>query len=425
MIALKHMHLGYGRIGNMLSFFEFNLLLENTVAQVLRQLSQDKIKKEIIKFAKKDLLEALYSHRERMGSEQLMDRILNWTVYQWFFKPSSFLGKPGGQELSDEIIKDYGIIPDHQVSSLLPKFLEPYRTRRQFNSLWDNFTRVLSNIDFVASQGNQLISKFNNPDYTLQDFNLDSQQWHEALAKKKRGKGAQGRTILEMGNYKWVSLDRWSCEQEGRAGGHCGNVGGRPGDNILSLRDSKGKVHLTFVVNSGVLVEAKGAGNKRPAFKYHPYIAKLLKSGEVSYLNLGQRYLPKEDFHFSDLPPALRDSVLELNPNIDDEERLLRDRIRKHIIEKYDDNYTNHLMDMHRRGMTTEIESMDAAREGNRSIGTYLGTFKLGGLKTKKNNWYRVSSTGDIERVSHPVAAAQQKFIKQLKKTAPWIWENW
>ena len=57
---------------------------------------------------------------------------------------------------------------------------------------------------------------------------------------------------------------------------HCGNEGGKQADVMYSLREpvvhSSGerlKPHLTFIVNNGLIGEAKGFANEKPDSLFH------------------------------------------------------------------------------------------------------------------------------------------------------------
>jgi hypothetical protein len=150
------------------------------------------------------------------------------------------------------------------------------------------------------------------------------------LGAKNRRKGPEGLVIAEVPQglfkltesglrlpeifnpyvwqgWKWVSLGAGSSREEAAAAGHCGNSGAAAGDNIVSLRDPKGKVHLTFIVNTytGDLGEAKGVNNDKPESGYHPAIVSLLLSPYVKGYK-GQGYKPEHNFH----PQDIEDNVL-------------------------------------------------------------------------------------------------------------------
>jgi len=283
--------------------------------------------------------------------------------------------------------------------------------------IWD-FRRIGENIDFIIANTDQVLSKFNDPNYTMEALRDDSMEWHEALANKKGGPGGPGRTILKVGNYKWVSLDRRYCEIEKRAGRHCGNIAGGPDDNILSLRDSKEKVKLTFIVNKGKLIEAKASGNERPQAKYHPAIAELLKSEHIKEIYVGGRFLPEKDFHFSDLSPELRNSVLAIKPNIDDDEKRIRNKFRK----KFKTGSSHESVgEMHVRGMSEEDDLVKALPYSPQSV-TYL--LPMLSYFWKEGKWMTTKPEGVVPANEFYTARANL-FHSKLRKTAPWIWEDW
>jgi len=121
----------------------------------------------------------------------------------------------------------------------------------------------------------------------------------------------------------WFGLGIGSCDAEGKAMGHCGNVPSKvPGDKIISLRTEhnlSGKKyhepHLTFISNKGFLGEMKGRGNEKPTKEYHKDIAELLKDKRIKGV-LGGGYAEENNFSFSDLHPDLQKEVLRSNPNL-------------------------------------------------------------------------------------------------------------
>lgn len=168
---------------------------------------------------------------------------------------------------------------------------------------------------------NNALSKFNNSAYLAANVDEDVKIWHEQLALKRSGAGAEGRTIIDLGTigwkgWKWVSLDKGYCSVEAKAAGHCGNANAREGDNILSLRDPGGYPHLTFIVNDGTLGEAKGRGNDKPVKKYHPAIMSLLLSDEIQSVR-GGGYKPENNFQIKDLSEEDRQKLLTAKPDID------------------------------------------------------------------------------------------------------------
>lgn len=177
--------------------------------------------------------------------------------------------------------------------------------------------------DYIISihSNNNAVSKFNNSVYTAANLDADVKVWHEQLALKRSGAGAEGRTVVDLASigwkgWKWVSLDKGYCSVEAKAAGHCGNAAGRPGDNILSLRDPGGYPHLTFIVNDKTLGEAKGRGNDKPVPKYHPAIMAILLSNEIASIR-GGGYKPENNFQIKDLSEEDRQKLLTAKPDID------------------------------------------------------------------------------------------------------------
>ena len=173
--------------------------------------------------------------------------------------------------------------------------------------------------DYLASEHQKLISKLNNPSFTINQLKQESNNWHEEL-KKTQGKAAEGETILALDHlgpnwkgWKWVSLNRSFCEKEKEAMGHCGNAGGRPDDNILSLRDKNNVPYLTFIENKGILGEMKGRQNDKQVPRYHPAIIELLKLDRIKTIK-GGGFAPDRNFKLDDLPN--KDEILKIKPNL-------------------------------------------------------------------------------------------------------------
>jgi hypothetical protein len=226
---------------------------------------------------------------------------------------------------AEHVVSQHGFGP--KVKQILTNYLtavgmsEPYK---HIFTISNKFSQYMSKwADFIAAQQNNgsLLSKLNTIDFTPQMLTQASEDWHQELSMRNRGAGPEGKTVLALDHigwkgWKWVSLDRGYCREEGRSGGHCGNVGARPGDNILSLRDPANYVHLTFIVNSGLLGESKGRANSKPSPKYHPPIIELLKSPLIKSIR-GGGYAPEQNFHLRDLPPVMQEEIKKLKPSID------------------------------------------------------------------------------------------------------------
>lgn len=192
---------------------------------------------------------------------------------------------------------------------------------------WDNVGDwIVANVN-----NNQANSKFNLVDFTYADAVEESEEWHAAMRANTKSPGREGRTVVDLAGvpgfagWKWVALDRVSCSKEAEAMGHCGNTGGKTGDNILSLRDPENVVHLTFINNQGVLGEMKGRGNSKPSKKYHPAIMQLLLSNEIASIE-GGGYAPKNNFSLDDLTPEQKALIRGKKPYIDQPDKFKKKR---------------------------------------------------------------------------------------------------
>ena len=102
---------------------------------------------------------------------------------------------------------------------------------------------------------------------------------------------------------------------------HCGNEGGKRADVMYSLRESVAhpagnrlKPHLTFIVNNGLIGEAKAFANEKPDSLFHAYIEEFLKMEEIRGI-VGGGYMPENNFQFFDLSKPARMGVLEKKPD--------------------------------------------------------------------------------------------------------------
>lgn len=211
----------------------------------------------------------------------------------------------------------------------------------QFQKDWDALGAYLTQYANDAA----LRSRLTSTTYTRSQITADAQRYHRDLAFKGRNydKGPDGLEIVDVPRevYKlfshhpdiilglpkgdqahwafdnwegwaWKSLGCGYSKGEGAAGGHCGNSSRKSGDNLLSLRDPEDRVHLTFVVNAGVLGEMKAAGNTKPGSIYHPAICTLLASPYVVGI-AGGGYMPEVNFDLADLATEeLRDLMTKL-----------------------------------------------------------------------------------------------------------------
>jgi hypothetical protein len=271
-----------------MNFYEFyQLINENTVAQEIK-----KLKKENPSTVEKveKLLPVAYKHIKD-SLPNINDKSLK-TIANWIL----FLYRGGINNPSLDTFNTF-------LFNVLTLFLHQAYLASQLDNN-GNWSAILS-------------SKFNDPKFTVYNLrNLDN-DYHENLKKKQRNApGAEGKTIIEFPDgYKWVNLERSYCSQEGESMGHCGNSGPKPGDIILSLRDSKNFPHLTFILNNGVLGQRKGKANEKPVPKYHPYIVELLKLPIIKDLKKGE-YRPETDFKLSDLNQKEIEELLKVKPEM-------------------------------------------------------------------------------------------------------------
>lgn len=122
----------------------------------------------------------------------------------------------------------------------------------------------------------------------------------------------------------WVENPNGNCEIEGKAMGHCGNVGSyEDGETIFSLRRIKEvgsrkywEVFLTFILDADSMMgEMKGRFNEKPDKKFHPYIIALLKEKYVEGVK-GGGYKPENNFSLDDLTEEEREDLYRVKPKM-------------------------------------------------------------------------------------------------------------
>jgi hypothetical protein len=276
-----------------LNFYElYKLLSENTVSQELKKIDIG-LKESLVKI-KSTVRTILPNFNEK--SVELLSK--------WFFYTS---------------YKSYG-------KTILDNKENPQSLKKLLDIIKDSVRNILNGTkDFFAyhTDGNgniesKLASKLNNVSFKLEDLLDLNQAYHYELSigKINRPGSRDGKVILNFPDgYKWLDLKRGRCEIEGIAGKHCGNAGEQPGDTILSLRDKKDYVHLTFILNNGILEERKGKANTKPKEEYHPYILELLKLPIIKGLGKG-RYAPENDFQLSDLSEEEIQDLIKVKPEM-------------------------------------------------------------------------------------------------------------
>jgi hypothetical protein len=169
----------------------------------------------------------------------------------------------------------------------------------------------------------------------IESYTLTKQSVSNVLADLKKLEVEFQKTVdlakpvpILKGDYKlsefadgtaWWYADRAFCPEEGRSGGHCGNVMGRhdPSQRILSLRNPKGQVILTFILHKdGNLGEMKAKNNQKPASKYHPHIVRLLTEFDKITGIVSGGYAPHQNFSIYDLSEELYQTVRTKKPKL-------------------------------------------------------------------------------------------------------------
>lgn len=128
---------------------------------------------------------------------------------------------------------------------------------------------------------------------------------------------SDGEIVFQFSDdWAWFAVKERFSRQEAMAMRHCGNGAGKSNDILLSLREpvlsKQGtlyKPHLTFILNNGLIGEAKGFANQKPGEGFEKYIEALLKKDFVKGV-MGGGYLPQNNFQFSDLSEESRMRIL-------------------------------------------------------------------------------------------------------------------
>lgn len=297
-----------------MNFYEFyQLLKENTVSQELKKFKQNRLLKEkdIIRILTEEVKKIMFPpHILPNINQNSKSSITNWILFNYFKeknKDASWLNWLDNIQGKIDQRNAKASIDDLQYN------LESYLTKKRIHMYYDY---IAYNLDHNGNLIGVLADKFNNSAFTINDLKALSDQYHQEISFGRGNiPGAAGETILSFPDgYKWVDLKKGYCEREGRAGLHCGNVGRRLGDTILSLRDSRDHVYLTFILNNGVLIERKGKQNLKPKSKYHPYIIELLKLPIIKNIDLVGRHDPANDFQLDDLNEKQLEDLLKIKP---------------------------------------------------------------------------------------------------------------
>ena len=154
------------------------------------------------------------------------------------------------------------------------------------------------------------------------DLTEFEQEWHSKQEKTRGVTPQEGDyKLFEFGNgTAWWWVNRAYCPEEGRSGGHCGNVTGqyKKDQRILSLRNAQNQVLLTFILEpDGTLGEMKAKNNQKPSPKYHPQIMKLLMWERITGIAPPEgQYAPDKNFNIFDLDPANIEHIDATKPQL-------------------------------------------------------------------------------------------------------------
>lgn len=331
------------------------VLSENTISQILKQKYKDQYKKLY-----KGVFAFVRSNLQNL-SEESSEVLAKWYSFNYF------------KYLKDNDLGD--------TQSTYRMFFYP---NGQAMAL-DHADYLASKSDETGNLDKRLKSKFNNPDFSIENLDKLVEFWHASLESKKRTPGAEGSTIIDLSNpiepknisllgpewegWKWVDLDKGYCDIESKSMGHCGNSGAKGGDTILSLRDENNIPHLTFILNDGKLGEMKGRNNSKPSKKYHPAIVELLKHDWIKQV-VGGGYKPENNFMLSDLEDDIKDQLVELKPDLEFDIYEDMEKKMKEIREEWDvDSWT----------FVSEYSDLEDAGDGNPYIymsGNFYTTIK-------------------------------------------------
>ena len=298
--------------------FRSFLIETQTISQYIK--TQKEFPPELYKAVKNEIRNSLASASRLNGNA--LERYVNWGTY-WGMR--EYFDNPQWGTFRK---KEFAVNPQPittQPTSTPSKNKDDEQYKIQITA--EKIARAGSNaVQFVGDyivahlNDNNIQSKFNTIEYTPEQAKIDSKEWHDELALKQSRPGGKGRLLLKLDRlgpqwtgWRWLSLERGYCGEEADAAGHCGNANAREGDNIFSLRDPQNHVHLTFIVNNGILGEMKGRGNHKPSPKYHGPIVELLKSKNVGSI-FGGGWDPDNNFHLNDLPKETQEALLKKKP---------------------------------------------------------------------------------------------------------------
>jgi hypothetical protein len=227
-----------------------------------------------------------------------------------------------------------------------------------------NFTvSPLNAIDVMAVDPNSFVKQYmSNPDFAWINLQQKNDEYHTMLKQSKnRSYGPEQHeaplTILKnySNGFAWARFESGYCQQYGKSMAHCGNAGRKDGDKIYTFFDQKTHIHyLTFIVNDGLLGEAKAYENSKPPAKslsvigrpdltslpiqpYYKDFFLLQENGQYVIQSIkGGGYKPENNLTFKDLEPQYQEEIEEAIPDINNyhEIRFQKEKKKLKEIEK-------------------------------------------------------------------------------------------
>ena len=245
--------------------------------------------------AREFIFEAAYDSMIAAIKRQFPDQISY--IDQWVKWAKTALKK------ADRVIWFLKIVRADLEKELSPKELGNY----QFSNIQQLATDIhhFYGIDYAPIQN--YVYKDQPVGQVIADLSRFESTWQKEQETNRGVEVQEGDYLLFEFNdgTAWWWVNRAYCSDEGRSGGHCGNVVGqhKPDQRILSLRNKQNQVICTFILEpDGTLGEMKAKNNQKPSSKYHPQILKLLMWDRITGIapTTGQ-YNPSANFNVFDL----------------------------------------------------------------------------------------------------------------------------
>jgi len=227
----------------------------------------------------------------------------------------------------------------------------------------------LSDMDVMAVDPNSFVKQnMTNPDYDWDDLRQKNNEYHAQLAATKQRTYPPQQHEAELTVMKsypnglaWGRFEAGYCKQYGQSMGHCGNVTAKSGDRIYTFYDQKTHIHyLTFIVNDGLLGEAKAVDNSKPPIKtlsllnrpdlpavniqpYYRDFFLLKEDGKYLLRSVkGGGYKPENNLRFYDLEKQYQDEIEEELPQVGKYHEIQMEEAEKEMQEISDESNLKH-----------------------------------------------------------------------------------